>query len=216
VPLGLSDHGTPRERFAPVTAEYCRMLIRQVEPWQRRFRDRIGRTFAYLADEFYIHGGAALPGAEYYDEFAQIEDGVGMVRKFLDEFETQLARRRKPRPHLEGTLATARLFFPFLEECIDRFNQKLGSNLTVREIDNRFMGRSITVAGLLSGLDFLAGLEGVPLGNFVMIPNEAVSRVDGILVDNLSPDELSQRLGRPVYTSGRTIEEFFGLLCDRL
>ena len=216
VPLGLSDHGIPRERFTPVTAEYSRLLIRQAEPWQRHFRDRIGRTFACLADEFYIQGGMPLPDADYYDEFAQIEDGVGMVRKFLNEFEAQLARRRKPRPRLEGTLATARLFFPFLKECIDRFNQKLGSRLVVREIENRFMGKSITVAGLLSGQDILTALEGTPVGDFVIIPNEAISRVDGILVDNLSPDELMHRLGRPVHPSGRTMDDFFRLLCDRL
>jgi putative radical SAM enzyme (TIGR03279 family) len=216
VPLGLSDHGIPRERFTPVTADYCRRVVRQAEPWQSGFRGRIGRTFAYLADEFYIQGGMPLPNAGHYDEFAQIEDGVGMTRKFLNEFEAQLARRRKPRLHLEGTLATATLFYPFLKECIDRFNQKLGSKLAVREIQNHFMGKGITVAGLLSGQDFLTALEGAPLGDFVIIPNEAVSRVDGILVDNLSPGELSHRLRRPVHPSGRTMDDFFRLLCDQL
>src|SRR5206468_3721443 len=149
VPLGLSDHGKPREVYTPVTAHYCRETIRQATPWQEEFRRKIHRTFAYLADEFYIQGEVPLPGADHYDEFSQIEDGIGLVRKFLDEFEVELARRRKPRPRLRGTLATASLFYPFLRGSIDRFNEKLHSTLEVRVVENTFMGGSITVAGLL-------------------------------------------------------------------
>ena len=216
VPLGLSDHGSPRERFKPVTAEYCRAVIRQVAPWQERFRAEIGRTFAYLADEFYIQGDVPLPETGYYDEFAQVEDGVGMVRRFLNEFDAELARRRKSRPDLAGTLVTGQLFYPYLKTCIDRFNRKLGSKLNVQVAINRFMGRSITVAGLLAGADISSALSGKELGNFVIIPNEAVSRVDGILVDNVAPNELTERLGRPVYPSAPTMNEFFRLLCEQV
>ncbi len=216
VPLGLSDHGSPKDRFAPVTAAYCRQIIRQAEPWQKRFRGRIGRTFAYLADEFYIQGSLPIPETLYYDDFAQIEDGVGMVRRFLNDFETQLPRWRKPRPHLEGTLITARLFHPFLEDCIGRFNGRFDSKLQVRVVENRFMGRNITVAGLLAGQDILSALAGHSIGNFLIIPQEAISRAEGILVDNLSPAELSRRLGRPVFPSGRAMNDFFRLLCSEL
>ncbi len=214
VPLGLSEHGSPKDTFAPVTPRFCRDLILQVRPWQEKFRQEINRTFAYLADEFYLQGGTPLPETEYYDDFAQVEDGVGMVRRFLNEFGVELSRHRKPRPHLRGTLATARLFYPFLKSCIDSFNDKLGSRLEVYEVRNRFMGESITVAGLLAGRDFLAALEGKDLGDFVVIPDEAVSRSDGIFVDNLSPADLQNNLGKPVYTSGRTTHKFFELLCS--
>lgn len=216
VPLGLSDHGTPRQHFKPVTAEYSREIVRQVVPWQERFRREIERTFAYLADEFYIQGGIPLPDTDYYDDFAQYEDGVGMVRTFLNEFDTQMARWRKPRPHLVGSLTTAKLFYPFLTDCIDRFNKRFQSRLQVRMVENKFMGKDITVAGLLSSRDFHESLAGDSLGDFVIIPNEAVSRVDGRLVDNVTPQALSQNLGKPVHPSGATMHEFFRLLCERL
>ncbi len=216
VPLGLSDHGSPKDRFAPVTASYCRQIVRQVELWQNCFRERTDSTFAYLADEFYIQGGIPIPGTTYYDDFAQIEDGVGMVRRFLDDFETELSRWRKSKPHLKGTLVTGRLFYPFLEGCAGRFNGKFGSKLRVQMVESRFMGRNITVAGLLGGQDILAALVGQAIGDFAIIPQEAVSRVDGILVDNLSPADLSKRLGRPVFTSGLTMNDFFRLLCSEL
>jgi putative radical SAM enzyme (TIGR03279 family) len=216
VPLGLSDHGPAREQYIPVTPAFCREVIAAVAPWQEQFRSEIGRTFVYLADEFHLQGGVPLPDSGYYDEFAQIEDGVGMVRRFLDDFERELQRRRRPRRGLRGTLATARLFHPFLEAAADRFNRKLGSELEVRLVDNRFMGKDITVAGLLSGRDLEATLAGNVSGDFVVIPNEAVSRVDGILVDGMAPEDLARRIGKPVHPSGRTTHDFFQLLCERL
>lgn len=216
VPLGLSDHGRAREAFDPVTPAYCRGVIGQAAPWQERFRREIGRTFAYLADEFYIQGGVPLPEAPYYDDFAQIEDGVGMVRRFLVDFGRELGRRRRSRPHLRGTLATGRLFAPFLRSCVERLNRRLHSRVEVAEIPSRFLGSRITVAGLLAGSDIVTALEGRELGDFVVIPQEAVSRSDGILVDNMAPGEIGRRLGRPVHTSGRTAADFVSLVCERL
>jgi putative radical SAM enzyme (TIGR03279 family) len=216
VPLGLSDHGTAREALEPVTPDYCLNVIRQTAPWQNQFRKSIVRTFAYLADEFYIQGGEALPETSTYDDFAQIEDGIGMVRKFINEFEAESGRRRRKLPGLRGTLATARLFYPYLAECIRSFNGRFGSSLEVCLIENRFMGKNITVAGLLAGVDFAAALENRNLGDFLIIPNEAVSRIDGFLLDDMSPAVLSQRLGIPVHPSGPTMKEFFTLLFDRL
>ena len=212
VPLGLSDHGRPKDIFTPVTASYCRDVIAQVAPWQARFRGETGRTFAYLADEFYLQGGMPLPGTAHYDDFAQIEDGVGMVRKFLNDFETEIRRCRKPRPRLCGTLVTGTLFYPILSECMSRLNDRIGSRLRTIEAPNRFMGESITVAGLLAGQDILDALSSVDPGGFVIIPSEAISRPDGVFVDDLSADDLAHRLGRPVYPCGRTMRDFFKLL----
>ena len=216
VPLGLSDYGKPRERLVSVTPDYCRSIIRSAIPWQEEFRAAIGHTFACLADEFYIQGAVDIPARNYYDDFSQIEDGIGMVRSFLDDFAVAMGRRRKSRSGLQGMLVTGKLFAPTLKRCIARFNHKFGSRLRVCAAENRFLGRSITVAGLLGGRDILAALEGQDLGQFLIIPNEAVSRMEGILLDDLSPEDLSKRLGKPVYASGRTMRDFFTLLFERL
>jgi len=215
VPLGLSDHGLAKEIFTRVTASYCREVIGQVTPWQTAFRRETGRTFACLADEFYLQGDMPLPGTAHYDDFSQIEDGVGMTRKFLNDFEIEIRRRRKPKPGLCGTLVTGSLFHPILSKCVSRINDRIGSHLRTIEARNRFMGKSITVAGLLAGQDILDALASADPGDFAIIPGEAVSRPDGILVDNLSPDDLAHRLGKPVYTSGRTMLDFFRLLTTR-
>ncbi len=216
VPLGLSDHGKAKGRCIAVSPSFCRRVVRQVSPWQDDFRKETGTTFAYLADEFYIRGGLPIPGMEYYDRFAQIEDGVGMVRKFLSDFEIELRRRRRSPGPLRGTLITGKLFRPYLESGIARFNQKFGTRLEVRAIKNQFFGETITVAGLLSGKDIIAALKGASPGDFAIIPGDALSQKDGILLDDLSVDQLSTLLGAPVYASGPTVGDFFDLLCRRL
>ncbi len=216
VPVGLSGHGRPSMRLSPVTPDFCRKVIRRVFPWQKEFRKRTGMAFAYLADEFYMRGGEEIPPSEHYGEFAQIEDGVGMVRAFLDEFEAELSRRKRPAVALHGTLVTGRLFYPTLQACMERFNRRFGARVRVCRAVNRFMGRGITVAGLLAGRDILHALHGKETGNFVIIPQEAVSRGEGVLIDDLSVPDLSERLGKPVYPSGRTVRDFFDLLLKRL
>ena len=95
---------------------------------------------------------------------------------------------------------------------MDGFNRKFGSHVKVVRAENRFLGKSITVAGLLSGKDVLGTLQGKNLGNFVIIPQDALSATDGILLDDLALQDLSNSLGRPVYGSGRTVRDFFNLL----
>jgi putative radical SAM enzyme (TIGR03279 family) len=212
VPLGLSDHGKPKDRLIPVTPAYSRRIIRQAMEWQKQFREQIGRTFAYLADEFYLQAGVDIPESDHYDDFAQVEDGVGMVRAFLDEFEEELKRLSGFRLALRGSIVTGRLFYPILQLCIERLNDVSGSTLQVYGVHNRFMGKRITVAGLLGGRDLLGALSRRNTGDFIIIPNEAVSRTERILIDDFSLEDLSERFGKAVYTSGRTVAQFFQLL----
>jgi NifB/MoaA-like Fe-S oxidoreductase len=213
VPLGLSKHGAPRTRLTPVNPAFCRETIQQVASWQKLFRAQTGRTFAYLADEFYLQGKTVIPKSEEYDDFAQIEDGVGMVRSFLDEFDLELHRRRKRNLSLNGIIATGKLFFPILRNCMDQFNIRFGANIRVCPAENRYMGRSITVAGLLGGADIKRALEKADPGEFAIVPSEAISQVGGVFVDGLTTEDLSKMLGIPVYPGGQTFADFFRLLC---
>jgi putative radical SAM enzyme (TIGR03279 family) len=210
VPLGLSDYGN--RKLTPADPDFCRRTIAQVEPWRREFRARVGSGFAYLADEFYIQAGMPLPAAGFYDDFAQIEDGVGMVRRFIDDFAVQLKRRGRRRPGLKGTLATGILFSPFLQDCTGQLNRKLGTDLRVVEVENRYLGKGVTVAGLLAGRDFARALGGNVWGDFVMIPAEAVSQVERIFVDSMTPAQLAARIGARVIPGGPSMREFFDSL----
>ena len=214
VPVGLSGHGAAKDFLTAATPEYSRSVIFQAQQWQARFRKEIARTFACLADEFYLQAGWGVPEKDSYDDFAQIEDGVGMVRRFLDDFKAEMASRRRLHSELYGTLATGRLFYPVLRRCMEQFNRKFGSRLKVRAVENRFLGGRITVAGLLGGKDILAALAGKDVGDFLVIPGEALASANDLLIDDTSPKDISKALGKPVYSGGRTVRDLFHILSE--
>ena len=89
VPVALTRYNTD-ERLTRVTPEFCRRTIKQVEKLQKEFRKTLGVTFAFLGDEIYIKAGAEIPSRRHYGNYPQIEDGVGMIRSFLNAFDKVL------------------------------------------------------------------------------------------------------------------------------
>ena len=204
VPVGLTDHRENLPRIDPVTPVHARRAIRQVGRLQQDFLDRWGTPFVFLGDEFYILAGEDVPAADHYLEFPQIENGVGMVRSFLDEFGEALAAWMPPGSPLRGTVATGNLFHSFLEACVGR----LGLDLRTVAVENRFFGSGINVAGLLTGNDFIAGLKGRVWGDFVLVPSEAAIGNEGLLLDDLKLEDVERELGVPVIRAGYRGGEF--------
>ena len=163
VPLGLTRYLND-PRLTPVTPEFCRRTIREVTRIQRDLRARLGTTFAFLGDEIYLRAGRSVPSREHYGDYPQIEDGIGMVRSFANEFDALVRRLERKsvseaRPlgrALYGTIMTGALFAPVLKRLIERANQQLGSRLHVVAVENNFFGGDVSVAGLLTGGDFAA------------------------------------------------------------
>ncbi len=201
VPLGMSKLHAERDKLRPVTDEWCRRVIEQMKPVQRALRQRLNTTFAFLGDEFYLRAGVRVPGPVHYGEYPQIEDGVGMVRRF----ETLMAKARRrgravPRALRSGTLATGRLFAPVLERALATLNGQLEGAFTVLPVRNGFFGEEITVAGLLTGRDVLAAAADVK-GDFLVVPADALRSHDRVFLDGLHPDDVARELGRPVLDS---------------
>jgi putative radical SAM enzyme (TIGR03279 family) len=202
VPLGLNKHHKRRELLTPVTNEWCGEIIDQVTPWQRDFNRRFGTRFAFLGDEFYLRAGRPVPGTAHYEQSPQIEDGVGMVRRFLEDFKKMTKRRKQAtaRP-LRGTITTGTLFYPIMKECVQEFNAQFGTELKPVAVVNDYFGDECTVAGLLSGRDFLKAREQYA-GDFLVLPPECVSSERERFLDDLTLPQLSAELGLPVYKEG--------------
>ena len=109
VPVALTRYNTD-ERLTRVTPEFCRRTIREVEKLQKEFRKTLGKTFAFLGDEIYIKGGVDIPSRRHYGDYPQIEDGVGMVRSFLNAFERLLDSCRKQTDRTEAVQLARRFF----------------------------------------------------------------------------------------------------------
>ncbi|MCA1850368.1 MAG: DUF512 domain-containing protein [Acidobacteria bacterium] len=201
VPLGLTRYNTD-ERLTPVTEEFCRRVIREIEPVQRELRGSLGTTFAFLGDEIYLRAGRRIPGRRHYGDYPQIEDGVGMVRSFYEDF-AKLRRRLERRPpreaaHLHGTVLTGALFAPVLRGLLDGLNAKFGTGLHVLAVENRYFGSEIVVAGLMTGMDILALREQFE-GNFVIIPSTALKSDEPVMLDGTRLEELQRQLGLPLH-----------------
>jgi len=208
VPVGLTDHRGTLPRIEPVTGEYARRVIEQVSRIQLDFSERWETPFVFLGDEFYILAGEPIPPEGHYREFPQIENGVGMVRSFLEEFDRELEAWDAPECRLKGTVATGLLFHPFLEASIRR----LGLDLRTVRVGSRFWGSGINVAGLLTGGDFIEGLRNQIHGDFVLIPSEAMIGEEGLFLDDLVLSDVERELGVPVRRAGYTASEFVGII----
>ncbi|MDX6613081.1 MAG: hypothetical protein QOD75_2267, partial [Blastocatellia bacterium] len=172
VPLGLTRYNTDR-RLTAVTPEFCRRTITEVNRIQKELQRRLGTRFAFLGDEIFLRAGRAVPGRAHYGDYPQIEDGVGMVRTFANEFE-DLRRKLEAVPParahaLSGTIMTGTLFAPVLRNMIEGLNQQCGSKLSVVAVENLYFGGDVSVAGLVTGGDLLAA-RGEISGDFVIIP----------------------------------------------
>jgi putative radical SAM enzyme (TIGR03279 family) len=201
VPLGLTRYNTDK-RLTAVTPDFCRRIIAEVGILQSNFRKQLGTTFAFLGDEIYLRAGRAVPARSHYGDYPQIEDGIGMVRSFKNEFAALLKRlEREPqgkRRKLRGTFLTGTLFAPVFKPLVDSLNERLGSQLTVEGVENKYFGGDVSVAGLLTGSDLLAARERIS-GEFVIIPKSTLKSDENIMLDGMTLEELTLKLGLPVH-----------------
>lgn len=201
VPLGLTRYNTD-ERLTAVTPEFCRETIKNVARIQRELREQVGTTFAFLGDEIYLRAGRTVPGRQHYGDYPQIEDGIGMVRTFCNEFTALLKRlERKPpsAPHkVNGTILTGTIFAPKLEQQIGKLNNRFGTMLHVAAAQNHYFGGDVSVAGLLTGSDFVRARDAIR-GDFLIIPRATLKSDEEIMLDGMTLAELCGRLGVPVH-----------------
>jgi putative radical SAM enzyme (TIGR03279 family) len=212
VPLGLTRYNTDA-RLTPVTPEFCRRTIRQVSELQREMHARFGTNFAFLGDEFYLRAGVGVPSRRHYGDYPQIEDGVGMVRSFREEFQKlrrRLARRPPQNPaRLYATILTGKLFAPELETLVSSLNANFGTRLKVLAVENTYFGSDIVVAGLVTGRDVLAVRDQIE-GEFVILPSVMFKSDEPVMLDGTTRDELERELGLP--SPVVDFEGFAGLL----
>jgi putative radical SAM enzyme (TIGR03279 family) len=212
VPLGLTRYNTD-ERLTPVTPGWCRRVIREVGALQKELRARLGTNFAFLGDEMYLRAGQKVPGRAHYGDYPQIEDGVGMVRSFREDFARLLRRLERNPPRdpakLDGTVLTGTLFAPVLSELVGELNRRTGTRLRVVAVENKYFGEEIVVAGLMTGECVLAARERIG-GDFVIIPKTAHKSDEPVMLDGTTLEALAASLGRPVRAVD--FEEFGRLL----
>ena len=196
VPVGLTDHRFGLTGLRKVDGAYAQSLLESVRPWHEEFRRELGRGFVYPSDEFFLLAGQAIPPASYYDGFQQIENGVGMVASFLSEFRRQArAFPRSLRAPRTLTLATGELAAETLRRgVLPRLARIAGLTVNLHAVPNLLFGRSVTVAGLLSGKCLYSSLKGADCGDLLLLPPDILN-ADGRFLDDTTIEELEEKLG---------------------
>jgi putative radical SAM enzyme (TIGR03279 family) len=197
VPVGLTEHRAGLFPLHPVDAALARATIGMVDRLRTEYREETGVGFAYCSDEWYIRAGMEIPEAEYYDEFPQIENGVGMVRDFLDAANRLESVTSAPRFEGKITLVTGVSMAGYIGDFARKLAAHTGREVRAVAVPNRFYGETVTVSGLLTGGDIRHALEGdEPHGTIVLPPNCLNS--DGLFLDDFTPDDLARACGAPV------------------
>ena len=211
VPVGVTKFREGLYPLRPYTREEADDLIRQVETFAEAHRARTGTRLVWCSDEFYLLAGRELPPEEYFEEFTQLDNGVGMLTLLSREFARGLDLMEPE--EMEGAtpfaIATGVSAAPFLEQLVARAREKCGAiRGTVYPIRNDFFGGGVNVSGLVTGGDLIAQLKGRDLGDALLIPSVMLRREGDIFLDDVSTQEAEQALAvklTPVPNDGEAL-----------
>lgn len=197
VPVGLTTHRQTSPKLTSIDPTGAAEVIRKVRGWQRDFKSQFGTRLVWASDELYLVSGFPIPSAESYEGYPQIENGIGLVRRFVEDEKKALRRLplRFPKP-TKVTAITSTLAAPVLQTFADKVNRVKNLDMEVAVIKNHFFGETVTVAGLITGTDIRDQLSGRDLGDMVIIP--ATMLRDGAFLDDITVGQLSNALGKPV------------------
>lgn len=210
VPVGLTKYRENLPKLEPFRQDTAAAVIDTVNAFGDRRKEKgLSRSF-YLSDEFFILAGRELPPYEYYEDFPQIENGVGMFRDLEEGFLYRLEQLSEEERQRSGRVAlvTGTAIYPLLNELLDELRVKC-HNLTIElfPIRNDFFGGTVDVTGLITGGDILRQLEGKLHCDTLLVPSVMMKADQDIFLDDVTLEELSDKLQVTVKKVGPTGEE---------
>jgi len=198
VPVGITKHREGLFRLIPYDAGSSKDVIEQVESRQAEFLSTLGSRFVYLADEFYIIAGKGIPDYEYYEDFPQIENGVGLLADLRKGFFDYLEKSDDSLPHKgirRVSIATGVSAANFIRELVEILEKRYNNlKVNVYEIVNHFFGENVTVTGLITGTDLISQLEGKDLGDELLISSSMLKSGEDVFLDDVTTDTLREKL----------------------
>jgi len=205
VPVGLSKFREGLYPLEPFTREDAKEVLAIIHRWQDKLYPEYGLHFVHASDEWYIMADEELPREERYDGYPQLENGVGMLRLLLDEFDEAFTERKNDkkccldRKKRVLSIATGKLAYRFIKEMADRIMAEFGHiTIHIYPIKNDFFGELITVSGLLTGQDLKAQLSGKILGERLLLPQNVLKSGERVFLDDMTQEELEKALQVPI------------------
>lgn len=198
VPVGLSRYREGLYPLEPFTAEDAENVLETIHEFQKEIYASRGVHFVHASDEWYLLAGRELPPKDNYDGYLQLENGVGMLRLLLDEFE-EAYERLKEEPEWKTdrslSIATGKLAYPYILKMTEKLTALFpGLTVHVYEITNHFFGEMITVAGLLTGHDIISQLQDKPLGERLLLSQNMLRSGEEVFLDDVTVAEMEKTL----------------------
>lgn len=201
VPVGLSKYREGLEPLEPFDREDAKKVLEQIHRWQEKLYPECGLHFVHASDEWYILAEEELPPEENYDGYLQLENGVGMLRLMMEEFEDAMRGLEEEGEgggritQGEYSSVTGQISYPYIKRMADRIMKRFPDiRIHVYPIRNDFFGERITVTGLLTGQDILAQLKGKVLGEILYLPENVLRSGERVLLDDVTVEDISGTL----------------------
>ena len=213
VPAGLTKFREGLYPLSDFTAREAREIIAMIDSVGERMLERYGSRIFFAADEFYLKAGLEVPDEDYYEGYPQIENGVGMIRSFIEEFGVAWDDVSDMRDALKAprnvSVATGVASYELIRGIAKKLSHFIrGLNIKVYKIENEFYGKSITVSGLLTGIDIFKQLSGKDLGDELFIPENCLRDGEDVFLCGMTLTELSEKLGVKISISENDGYEF--------
>lgn len=216
VPVGISRFRENLFEMKGYNKESSTYLIKLVSQMQMMFIEKSGEPFARLADEFYLMAEHELPGYEHYGDFDQIEDGIGMIRYFEKCINDDLEDVNVDGKGKECAFITGMSSSNFIKKISKLIEDKLNIKISVYPIRNDFFGEKITVSGLLTAKDIISQLEGRIKENIAFIPASMLKADTDIFLDDISLEELQEKLKIRIIKCKYTGEDLISKINDEV
>ena len=195
VPVGLTKYRDGLVPLEPFGREEAGDVLALIGEYQEYYKSRYNTRLVFASDEWYLTAGEEIPEADFYENYPQIENGVGMIRSLLDEFTEAFSRAKPDSACRDVALATGRLMAPILRRLFEVLPDKFpNTRVTVYDIRNDFFGESITVAGLLTGRDIIAQLTGLPAAGRLLLPSALLRSGENVLLDDVTVSDIEKAL----------------------
>lgn len=199
VPVGLTGYREKLRTLRKFTGVEAAKLVDTIHEYQKKFLNEFGTPLVYLADEFYVMAGAEFPDAEYYGDFPQLENGVGLARLFYESFHREELKLPVQLPAEKSVaMVTGVSGETVLTPVVSRLNQIKNLQVELIAVKNTFFGGHVTVTGLLTGRDVIEALNNKEKFDEILLPSVMCKRDEPVFLDGLTPDQLEIELETPV------------------
>lgn len=195
VPVGLTKH---REGLYPLRTfnqQEAEKVVEITERWGKKLAEENENRIVYASDEFYLLAGLEIPEAEFYGDFDQLDNGVGLIALLKQEFHSAMLQAGEFTENKKVTVATGELIYPFIKEFAEEIMNKYPNvTVNVQKIVNDFFGHTVTVAGLVTGQDLIAQLKGKDLGSELLIPSTMLRHEQDKFLDDVDRETVEKEL----------------------